>query len=184
MSESGRSTIESLAGFFAEERRNLVGYLRRRARALEEMDAEDLVSEVALRLFERPDLVGDVENLAAYVIRALQRRVVDWVRERRRLVPLDESARGGREGADRVDGDRPSIARVAEDAEFRRRFFAALAALPPPQRAIWIATQLEGHTFQEMTERWGVPLGTLLARKHRANEFLRSALRDLWDGES
>ncbi len=184
MSESGRSTIETLAGFFAEERRNLVGYLRRRARALEEMDAEDIVSEVALRLFERPDLVGDVENLAAYVIRALQRRVVDWVRERKRLAPLDERTTRVQEAADGEEGIRPSIARAAEDAEFRRRFFAALAALPPPQRAIWIATQLEGHTFQEMAERWGVPLGTLLARKHRANEFLRSALRDLWDGAS
>jgi RNA polymerase sigma factor (sigma-70 family) len=171
MSASGDSTVERLTRFFDRERRGLVAYLRRRVRVLEEMDAEDVVSEVALRLFERPDLVGDVENLAAYVMRALQRRVVDWIRDRKANVPLGERAA-------------PAAGRAAEDAEFRRRLFAALADLPEPQRAIWIATELEGNTFQDLSERWQVPLGTLLARKHRATAALRVALRDLWTFES
>jgi len=165
VSEGGRSTLDRLARFFEDERRGLVAYLRRRTRALEEMDAEDLVSDVALRLFEQPDLVGGVENLAAYVTRALQRRVVDWFRERRATVPLDDWML-------REEGD------PAEDAEFRRRLFGTLAALPEAQRDVWIATQLEGHTFQELSGRWGVPIGTLLARKHRATAALRTALED------
>jgi RNA polymerase sigma factor (sigma-70 family) len=166
MSTRGPSPFDTLARYFERERRNLVAYLLHRARVLEEMDAEDVVSDVALRLFEQPDLVGGVENLAGYVTRALQRRVVDWIRERRATVPVDD-------GMLRDEG------RPAEDAEFRRRLFEALAALPEAQRAVWIATQLEGDTFQELSERWGVPLGTLLARKHRATAALRAALRDL-----
>lgn len=163
---SGTTTIERLARFFEEERRSLVAYLRRRTRMLEEMDAEDIVSEVGLRLFEQPDLVGGVENLAGYVTRALQRRVVDWIRERRPTVSLDEAMLHDPGG-------------VIEAAELERRLFEALTALPSSQRDIWIATQLEGHTFQELAERWDVPIGTLLARKHRATAALRSALQDL-----
>lgn len=166
MSTRGPSPFDTLARFFGQERRRLVGYLRRRARALEEMDAEDVVSDVALRLFEQPDLVGGVENLAAYVTRALQRRLVDWIRERRTTVPIDDTT-----AVDPVQ--------AIEVAEIRRRLVEALAALPEPQRAVWIATQLEGVTFQELSERWGVPLGTLLARKHRATAALRVALQDL-----
>src|SRR5512143_2810932 len=90
MSPSRKPTVERVARFFDQERRGLVAYLRRRVRALEEMDAEDVVSEVALRLFERPDLVDEIENLAGYVMRALQRRVVDWARARKATVALDE----------------------------------------------------------------------------------------------
>jgi len=44
---------------------------------------------------------------------------------------------------------------------------------------VFLATELEGSSFRELAERWGVPIGTLLARKHRAVQALRSALAHL-----
>jgi DNA-directed RNA polymerase specialized sigma24 family protein len=41
---------------------------------------------------------------------------------------------------------------------------------------VLLATELEGASFRELAARWGVPIGTLLARKHRAVKSLRAAL--------
>jgi len=64
-------------------------------------------------------------------------------------------------------------------SEIRERLTMALDNLEPNQRAVWIATELDDYSFRELSEEWGVPLGTLLARKHRAVAALQKALQDL-----
>ncbi len=59
--------------------------------------------------------------------------------------------------------------------------FQALDELEPKQRAAWIATEIDGYTFRELAEEWGEPIGTLLARKHRATNALQKALKDLYE---
>jgi RNA polymerase sigma factor (sigma-70 family) len=65
-----------------------------------------------------------------------------------------------------------------EASEIRGRLVEALDALEPNQRAIWVATELDGYSFRELSKEWGVPVGTLLARKHRANAALQKELQD------
>ena len=59
--------------------------------------------------------------------------------------------------------------------ELRERLYAAIAQLPPRQRAVWIATEVAGHTFAELSEQWDEPLGTLLARKTPRDESITGA---------
>ncbi len=65
-----------------------------------------------------------------------------------------------------------------EASEIRDRLIEALDRLEPGQRSVWIATEIEGYPFQELSKAWGVPMGTLLARKHRANAALQKELQD------
>jgi DNA-directed RNA polymerase specialized sigma24 family protein len=44
---------------------------------------------------------------------------------------------------------------------------------------VWIATEIDGYTFRELSKEWGLPMGTLLVRKHRAVAALQKELRDL-----
>lgn len=46
--------------------------------------------------------------------------------------------------------------------------FQSIELLKPDQRAIIFETEFEGTSFEELSERWNVPIGTLLSRKHRA----------------
>lgn len=64
--------------------------------------------------------------------------------------------------------------------EAQEKLFNALEQLPQPQRDIWIAVELEGGTYREMSEKWKIPQGTLLARKHRADKKLRDLLKDFY----
>ena len=68
------------------------------------------------------------------------------------------------------------IARDFEQKEFVRSLFTALDSLTPKQRAIFIATELEGKTFRELSEQWNEPIGTLLSRKSRTIKLLKEKL--------
>ncbi len=175
MDAETRAQDPSLAGFFETEHGRLVGYVRRWLADLTEEDAEDIVQEVALNVFDRADVTAPIRNLSAYVYRALKNRVVDLLRRPKPALSLDQPA--GREEspalADLVRDEAGAPEAGLERKELADRLWAALEALAPEDRAIIIATELEGWTFQELAEEWDAPLGTLLARKSRAMKKVR-----------
>jgi RNA polymerase sigma factor (sigma-70 family) len=163
---------QRLSRFLAAEWRQLVRTVRSWLADTAERDAEDVVQDVALALFESTDLAEPIRDLSAYVYRALRNRVVDLYRSRR------PAAAGGSPPEELAD-ERSEAAGVAAGLELRESLFEAIDRLPAAQRAVFLATELEGSSFRELAERWGVPIGTLLARKHRAVQALRSALAHL-----
>ncbi len=63
--------------------------------------------------------------------------------------------------------------------ELREQLRAAIMKLEPKQRAVWVATEIEGYTFKELSAKWGEPIGTLLSRKSRATKVLKTLLKDI-----
>ncbi len=178
MSEEARKP--DIAHFFSDKYRKLVQYFRRNYSNLSDMEAEDVVSDLMAELFEKIDIMDHVENLSAYVYRAIRNKANDYLRRRKKTVSLDNPASEGADDSPGKTMPEPQYDMTVElDAEeIRERLGKALDALEPNQRAVWIATELEGYTFRELSEEWGVPIGTLLARKHRANAVLQRELQD------
>jgi RNA polymerase sigma factor (sigma-70 family) len=58
---------------------------------------------------------------------------------------------------------------------------AALEELPEEQRDAFVAHELDGKTFRELAAETGVPINTLLSRKHYAVLHLRRRLRSIYD---
>ena len=58
---------------------------------------------------------------------------------------------------------------------------AALDELPPEQRTVFIAHELEGRSFKELSEASGIPVNTLLSRKHYAVLHLRKRLKSIYE---
>jgi RNA polymerase sigma factor (sigma-70 family) len=158
--------MSKLAEFLRQERQALVGYVRRRIDDAAEHEAEDIVQDVALHLFDRADPSVPIQNLAAYVYRALRNRIVDFYRKQQETVVLREAALGS--------GKDPSL--EIEKEEMLDDVFEAMEQLSVEERAIVLATEMEGRTFKELAEDWGIPIGTLLARKSRALEKTRNQL--------
>ena len=160
---------QRLSDFLATEWRVLVRAARSWLADTAELEAEDVVQDVALSLFEATDLAEPIQDLSAYAYRALRNRVVDLYRRRPQPgQPLPEELADERGAADPAAG-----------RELRESVFAAIDRLPAPQREVFLATELEGASFRELAAKWGVPIGTLLARKHRAVKSLRAALAHL-----
>lgn len=168
-------TRPEVAEFLAAELGRLTRFVRRRMEGVGPVEAEDVVQDVALRLYALPDVARPVENLAAYVFSSLQNRIADlWRRKRRRgefaagAGELERLAAPAETGA--ANGD-PAAA--AERSERLQLLATAMEALPAEERAVVTATEIEGRTFRELADEWDTPIGTLLARKHRAVSKLR-----------
>jgi RNA polymerase sigma-70 factor (ECF subfamily) len=73
--------------------------------------------------------------------------------------------------------DRPEDA--AEAAERRRRVLAALATLPPEQRAALVLVDMEGYPVAEVAEMLGCAEGTVKSRCSRGRTRLAGLLGDL-----
>ena len=66
-----------LAEVFAREKTRFLRFAQQRLFDLDETDAEDIVSDVVFNLLRRADIIGEIENLTAYIYRSLANRIID-----------------------------------------------------------------------------------------------------------
>ena len=175
---SAKMKNKKISEFFRTEREKLVRYVRRHIDRAAERDAEDIVQDVMVNLFDRADLTIPIENLSAYIYRSLRNRVVDFFRKRRDEISLDTGSAPGRdlslaELVHDVNGD---AAANREKEELYTRLYEAIESLAEKDRAIVIATDFDGISFRRLSEEWAVPMGTLLARKSRALKKIKKEL--------
>ena len=161
------------------EQPNLLRYVRQRLTGISDMDAEDIVADVLFNVYNRMTADNQVENLAAYLYQSVKYKVWDRFRQAKSPLSLDalDKVTGLPQSESLIDpnGDVESL---VEKKEFALRLRSALLKLEPKQRAVWVATELEGHTFKELSLTWGEPIGTLLSRKSRATQALRKLLQE------
>jgi RNA polymerase sigma factor (sigma-70 family) len=163
---SAETQKKRIAGFVAKEWTRLVGFVRTWIADTAERDAEDVVQDVLERLFETADVTTPIADLSAYLYRSLRNRVIDIYRSPRRSAELPEE----------LSDLRFEASEEMEREEAREELFDAIEELPTAQREVLVATELEGRSFKELAAEWNTPIGTLLARKHRAIRALRETL--------
>jgi RNA polymerase sigma factor (sigma-70 family) len=164
-----------LAQFITTEIGRLTRFVRSRMEGAGAIEPEDVVQDVVLRLFALADISRPVENLAAYVFSALQNRITDlWRRRGRRPEPASGAGALDRLLITAQEGHPPNDpAALAERNERLQLIAMAMEALAADERAVVIANEIEGRSFRELADEWDTPIGTLLARKHRAMQKLR-----------
>jgi RNA polymerase sigma factor (sigma-70 family) len=166
-----------LATVFARERSRFLRYVQQQLFESDEANAEDIVSDVTFNLLRRADLIGEIENLTAYIYRSLANRITDHRRGRISTVQIDAPEDDNAIPTEIPDGS-PGPEQTAAQQELRNRLTAALSRLTPKERAVWLATEVDGRSFREVSEEWDEPIGTLLSRKSRAAATLRRLLSD------
>ncbi|MBR9971796.1 RNA polymerase sigma factor [Magnetospirillum sulfuroxidans] len=159
---------QRLTATITRERDKITRLVRARLGRFSELDAEDVVSDAVLRLLERADLLAEVENLTAYLFRAVGNSLTDLLRRHRRTEELSPDQEDRAPGPDQN----------AQHQQWRDLLEAALAQLSLAEREVWVAVEVEGYTFRELAEQWGQPIGTLLSRKNRAEKTLKRLLAD------
>ncbi|MBK8913383.1 MAG: sigma-70 family RNA polymerase sigma factor [Phycisphaerales bacterium] len=143
--------------------------------------ADDLLQETFLRVVRTIDAYVHDGRFEAWIFRIAANRARDHLRQRRRrgtVAPLDLT------DADDAPAHEPPAdpqARSALDAliggEQVQQLERAFAELPAMDREILSLRHHAELSFREIAELLEVPLGTALARAHRALRRLRSALR-------
>ncbi len=168
--------------FFQSEYQALVGFVRSLVDDAADRDAEDIVQDVAFHLFEKGDIGEPIEHLGAYIYQSLRNRVVDSFRRKKPVESLDAPVGDEQEGARLVDVLAQSAGDQGNAVENRELFGKAMElirSLPLQEQAVIIATEIEGCTFAELSERWEVPIGTLLSQKSRSFKKIRKQLQSI-----
>ena len=172
-------TMDEQNRFLAEAMEREEPRLRRfiRKRVLDRGDADDVLQDVFYELISAYRMMKPVEQVTAWMFRVARNRITDLFR-RRSTVSLNEAV-GDEEDSATFEDLLPSPD-AGPDAVFARGvLIAALEELPEKQRAVFLAHEVEGKSFKEISEETGVGVNTLLARKRYAVLQLRERLREM-----
>lgn len=135
-------------------------------------DAEDLVQDVLVKLYPRTAELLDLRDARPWLLKVLYRQFVDFTRQRaRRPSTVYDDAL-----AEAVPDPAAGPEQQAADAQASARVEVALSQLSPDHRALVILHLIAGHTLEELTQVFDVPLGTLKSRLHRSKLSLKRQL--------
>jgi RNA polymerase sigma factor (sigma-70 family) len=159
-------------------------FIRRRVGDVEE--AEDILQDVFYELVLAYRLMQPIEHVGAWLFRVARNRITDLFRKKKPgPLPSGAMARGEDGEALSLEDLLPSPDKGPEAAYARavllEELEAALDELPEEQRAAFVAHELEGRSFKEMSAESGVGVNTLLSRKRYAVLHLRRRLEAIHD---
>jgi len=168
-----------LAEAMEREEPRLRSFIRKRV--LDTSDAEDVLQDVFYELISAYRMMKPVEQVTAWMFRVARNRITDLFR-RRKTVSLNEPVSADEETAT-LEDLLPSPD-AGPDAVFARGVLLealeeALEELPEVQREVFLAHEVLGRSFAEMSEETGVRVNTLLARKRYAVLHLRERLKNM-----
>jgi RNA polymerase sigma factor (sigma-70 family) len=161
------------AEIVARERSRLSRFIRGQVR--DAADAEDILQDVLLEFYAATDAL---EQAGAWLFRVAKNRIIDRAR-RKKEEPLPVT--DDDDGRSWLEENLPDPA-AGPDAAYARSVLlgsiqAALQSLPPEQRDVFLAHEIEGLSFADMSAQWREPQNTLLARKRYAVLALRARLQ-------
>ncbi len=192
MTEQGCEQDRQISAIVAAERSRLRNFIRRRVP--DPADAEDILQEVFCKLVEANRLLMPIDHVTGWLFRVARNRITDLFRKNKKKPEAFSDA-----GVEDEQGELPGIEDLLpspidrlgagpEALYFRSVLLdemeLALDELPNDpygQREVFIAHELEGRSFKELSAESGVNINTLLARKRYAVLHLRERLQSIYD---
>jgi RNA polymerase sigma factor (sigma-70 family) len=179
MTEQDRRISEVIA----QERSRLHNFIRRRVP--DPSDAEDIVQEVFYELVEANRLLMPIEHATAWLFRVARNRITDLFRKKKPETFSDAAVEDEDGELLQIEDLLPSPDDGPEALYVRNALLDelefALGELPDEQREVFIAHELEGRSFKELSAESGVNVNTLLSRKRYAVLHLRELLQSVHD---
>ncbi len=185
MNEQGFEQDRQISEIVAEERSRLRNFIRRRVP--DPADAEDVLQEVFYKLVEANRLLMPIDHVTGWLFSVARNRITDLWRKKKPVSFSDTSPEdiGDEHGELLIEDLLPSPDSGPEALYVRSVLLdeleLALDELPEEQREVFIAHELEGHSFRELAAESGVNINTLLARKRYAVLHLRERLQSIYD---
>lgn len=168
----GERRPEALQELYRRHAANLLALGKRVLGTLE--DAEEVLQEVFLRVWQE-HLRYDPErsSVATWLVLIMRSRAIDRLRNRR----VVERVHGAAYQEAGESYTSPDGAINVLDRQREGRVRSELLSLPPEQRQALELAFFEGLTQSEISERTGIPLGTVKTRTLLAMKKLRKNLR-------
>jgi RNA polymerase sigma factor (sigma-70 family) len=149
-------------------------------------EAEDILQDVFYELIEAYRLMKPVGHVTAWLFRVARNRMVDLFR-RKKPNSLNTPV-SAETDADTLEDLLPSSDAGPEAAYARSLLLdaleEALEELPAAQREVFVAHELMGQSFKDISAETGLSINTLLSRKRYAVLHLRQRLQSIYESYS
>ena len=162
--------------------KRLFGFVRGKVKTTEE--AEDILQDVWYQ-FSRLSNLDELENVSAWLYRVAQNRVTDNYRKKKTenledfTYENDENEISFKEILLLDENASPELALFKE--EFWSKLMQALDELPENQKEVFLLNEIEDFTLQEIADKKGENLKTIISRKGYAVKHLRKRLQHLYN---
>ena len=171
---------QSVQDAVANYGKRLFSFIRGRVKSNE--DAEDILQDVWYQLSSMID-TEPIEQLSSWLFRVSRNRIVD---KKRKHAPqlLEDYAYQDDEG-EMVFPEALLIDDLDPEAELERiflreTFFKTLNELPENQKNVFIWNEMEDLTLQEIADKTGESIKTIISRKRYAVARLREGLQEIY----
>jgi len=144
------------------------GVVRHREEAL------DIVQEVFIKLYRSIRNFKSKSKFYTYLYRMAMNTAIDHAREMRRA-PF--SSLDGMEGFQPSDGVEKRPDSILLRKELEEKVKRVLEKLPNDQRMALIFREIEGLSYQEISETMGCSIGTVMSRLHYARKRIQELLK-------
>lgn len=164
---------KKLQSFFKDEYHSLKAYVNSKINSAADREAEDVIQDVALKMFSRADDLVPINNVAGFVYHAIKNKIIDVLRAKKEEPQPDENIETRfAEFIELFYGD------VANN--YSEKMIVALkmaiGRLKPFYQEVLIKIDFEGHSYKEVALETGISEGTLMSRRHRALGILYKEL--------
>jgi RNA polymerase sigma factor (sigma-70 family) len=149
-------------------------------------EAEDILQDVFYELLQAYRMMKPVEHVTGWLFRVAHNRIVDLFR-RNRPDSLSNPIASEEEEEDSFlledllpssdDGPEAAYARTV----LLEALEDALDELPEEQRSVFIAHEVAGTSFKQLSDETGISINTLLSRKRYAVLHLRRRLQTIYN---
>jgi RNA polymerase sigma factor (sigma-70 family) len=154
-----------------------------RNRVKNDEDAEDILQDVWYQLSSIID-TEPIGQLSSWLYRVSRNRIVDKNRKKTTLSLDDmvyEDEDGEVEFPEALFEDRTYSETDFDKAYFKESLFKALSELPEKQREVLVWNELEEIKLQQIADKTGESIKTIISRKHYAVERLRERLQNIYN---
>jgi RNA polymerase sigma factor (sigma-70 family) len=174
---------QRISDVIKREQARLRNFIRRRVP--DPRDAEDILQDVFYELVEANRLLMPIDHVTGWLFRVARNRITDLFR-RKRPEPFVGTAIDGEDDERLTLEDLLPSQEAGPEAQYVRRLLLeelehAINELPKEQRDVFVAHEIEGRSFKDMSAATGVSVNTLLSRKRYAVLHLRAQLHGIYD---
>jgi RNA polymerase sigma factor (sigma-70 family) len=156
--------VDDLAASWQANQQVATSYARR---LVGDDDADDVVSDAFARILARSTRCGPVEKFRSYLLTVIRSIAIDRGRRPDEVLATELTLT-------RIEVDRGDMVEAPDLAE-TELLRAALASLPDHQRAVLLASEVDGASHSDIAEATGSNPNAVAALSYRARESLRRA---------
>jgi RNA polymerase sigma-70 factor (family 1) len=178
----GLAGVGASADFFIKETR--AWYSRAiyfaREYVLSESDAENIIQDVFLHLYEHCDRLDAYTNLTAYLFTSIKNKCLDYLRKRVNEQEAMAEMQSEFDMTLRMKYDSLEILNTnfPDETDIEERLEQALQKLPERCRSIFVMNKLEGKKQQQIASELQISINTVESQMAIAYKKLREELKD------